>query len=147
MRPKESWPSFIFPYSQIVSQNHLPSAKWHICITTIEQIIKYSKFEMKTHVHLRIREHMGPKGYFDQQFFNVIIFFVSSNGKCRDSWDMSLEFYHLNHIILKTNFIGAIAIIYSFPRVMANLEWFPIFLLISKMEGKNNEWLPYRTPK
>ena len=32
-----------------------------IRITTIEQIIKHSKFEMKACVHLKMRENLGPK--------------------------------------------------------------------------------------
>ena len=64
---------------------------------------------------------------------------ISPNAKRKESWDTSLELYHLNHMILKIDFIGAVAIIWSFSRVVVKIKWCPKYLLISRMEGKNNE--------
>lgn len=87
-----------------------------------------------------------PKMMFWSTIFQVFFLDISQCER-KESWDASLEFYHLNHMILKIDFIGAIAIIWSFSRVMVKIKWSPKYSLISRMEDKNNEWLPYRMLK
>ena len=74
--PKNLDINLFFHILKLFSKTIFLTTKWHIRIITIEQIVKHSKFEMKTHGLLKMKEIQGPKRRFDQPFSNCFPWYL-----------------------------------------------------------------------
>lgn len=92
----------------------------YVRITTTQQIIKHSKFEMEACRHEGQRKTWASSDILINYFSNYSL--LSPNGKCTKSWDISLS---LNHLIMSNDFTKAFAIICRISRVMANSDVYP----------------------
>lgn len=116
--PKNLDINLFFHILKLFSKTIFLTTKWHIRIITIEQIVKHSKFEMKTHGLLKMKEIQGPKRRFHQPYSNCFPWYLLKRSVeilricCWNSTTLIIWFWRLIPI-------GAIAIICSFSRVLS----------------------------